>query len=160
MSNDQLIAWLSDAHAMESGLIPIIQHHADEARATMPDAAVRLDQHVVETRLHADRLEQCLQDLGATASKPKSTLSSVMGSIEGAATGLFSDSQVKNALMDYGAEQFEVGCYRALVAAALQLGHARIADLCELNLREDEAMAGWLRDQIPAVVTRTLGLTV
>jgi ferritin-like metal-binding protein YciE len=160
MSNDQLVAWLHDAHAMESGLIPILQHHADGARAAMPDAAVRLDQHVVETRLHIDRIEQCLHDLGTTTSTAKSTFSSLLGSIESVATGLFADEQVKNVVMDYGAEQFEVGCYRALVAAARQLGHGRVADLCELNLREDEAMATWLRDQIPVVVTRALGLAV
>jgi ferritin-like metal-binding protein YciE len=45
-----------------------------------------------------------------------------------------------------------------LSTAARQLGHDEIATLCEKNMREDEAMALWLRDQIPAVVMNTLGL--
>jgi ferritin-like metal-binding protein YciE len=161
MSVEQLVAWLNDAHAMESGLIPLLQHHANDARAAMPDAAVRLDQHVVETRLHVDRIEQCLQELDATPSKSKSTFWSTLGGgAERTATGIFSDPQVKNALLAHGAEQLEIGCYRAIMAAARRLGEHRVADLCELNLREDEAMALWLRDHISRVVTRAIGLSV
>ena len=124
----------------------------------MPEAAARIEQHVTETRIHADRLEQCLRLLGTTPSTLKSTLSSVMGTVESVATGMFSDEDVKNALSDYASEQFEVACYHALSTAARQLGHDEIATLCEKNMREDEAMALWLRDQIPTVVSNTLGL--
>jgi ferritin-like metal-binding protein YciE len=160
MPHAQLIAWLNDAHAMESGLIPILQNHAADTRETMPDASARIEQHLTETRIHADRLEQCLRELGSSPSTIKSTFSSLMGTVEGVATAMFADEQVKNALMDYGAEQFEVACYRALITAARQLGHDRVAELCELNMREDEAMALWLRDRIPLVVTRSLGMSV
>jgi ferritin-like metal-binding protein YciE len=160
MALDQLIAWLNDAHAMEMGMIRVLQSHAINARESMPDAATRLDQHVVETRLHADRIEQCLLELGTKPSAVKSTLSSVLGSIEGVATGFFSDEPVKNTLVDFGAEQFEMACYDALITAARQLGRARIAELCELNRKEDEAMALWLRDQVPAVVKGSLRMSV
>jgi ferritin-like metal-binding protein YciE len=160
MSVEQLVAWLNDAHAMESGLIPVLQSHANDARAVLPDAAVRLDQHVVETRLHVDRIEQCLQELRAAPAKATSTFWSTPGGVERTTTGIFSDAQVRNALVAHGAEQLEIGCYRAIMAAARQLGQQRVADLCELNLREDEAMALWLRDHIQHVAKRAFGLTV
>src|SRR5262245_55998979 len=160
MARDQLITWLNDAYAMEMALIAVLQNHAGDVRATAPDAATRLDQHVIETRMHADRIEQCLAELDSTPSRIKSAFSSVIGQVESTATGLFSDAPVKNALMDYGAEQVEVGCYHALATPARQLGLERVAALCELNLREDEAMALWLREQIPAVVRRALGTSV
>lgn len=160
MSRDQLISWLNDAYAMEQGLIPILQNHASDARANMPDAAKRIEQHITETRNHAGRLEECFRELGTTPSTLKSTLSSVMGTVESVATGIFRDEAVKNVLMDYASEEFEVACYLALVTASRELGHERIAELCEENMREDEAMALWLRDQVPTVVTASLEMGV
>ena len=158
MANNQLIAWLDDAYAMEQGLIPILQNHANDASDGLPAAVKRIEQHIIDTRNHAARLEQCFRELGAAPSTVKATLSSMMGSVESVATALFADENVKNMLMDYAAEQFEVAAYHALVTAARRLGHDRVAELCELNMREDEAMALWLRDQIPGVVTMSLGM--
>jgi ferritin-like metal-binding protein YciE len=150
----QLIAWLDDAHAMESGLIPILQTHAAHFGDRMPQAARRLQQHVVETQQHAQRLQECLRMLNASPSGVKSTLSSLIGSVEGASTAMFDDQLVKDALADYASEQFEVGCYTALVSAATELGHADVARLCEQNLRDDQTMATWVLQQLPAVVSQ------
>ena len=152
MAHDQLVAWLDDAYAMESGLIPILQNHAQAFEDAMPEAAARLRQHISETRVHADRLEQCLRTLNATPSVTKSTLSSVMGTVEGMSTAMFRDELVKNALADYGGEQIEVACYTALVTSAIELGYPDIAHACQQNLKEDEEMASWLKQQIPRVV--------
>jgi ferritin-like metal-binding protein YciE len=153
-ATDQLIAWLDDAYAMESGLIPILQNHAAHFGDRMPQAARRLHAHVVETQQHATRLEECLRLLNASPSSVKSTLSSVIGSVEGATTGLFRDQLVNDALADYASEQFEVGCYTALVSAATELGYADVAGLCRQNLDEDREMAAWVLQQLPAVVSR------
>jgi ferritin-like metal-binding protein YciE len=151
---DQLVSWLDDAHAMESGLIPILQSHATHFGDRMPNAASHIQQHIVETQQHVQRLEQCLRLLNATPSRVKSTLSSVIGSIEGSSTAFFRDQLVKDALADYASEQFEVGCYTALVSAATQLGYIEVARLCQQNLVEDRAMSEWLLQQLPAVVSR------
>jgi ferritin-like metal-binding protein YciE len=108
----------------------------------------------VETQEHANRLKECLRMLYASPSSVKSTLSSVIGSVEGATTALFRDQLVKDALADYASEQFEVGCYTALVSAATELGHVDVARLCKQNLEEDRAMAAWVLQQLPAVVSR------
>jgi ferritin-like metal-binding protein YciE len=155
MLNDQLIAWLNDAYAMEQGLIPVLQTHATDSQLK-PEAAARMQQHIAETQAHAARVEQCLRALGTTPSTIKSTLSQLLGTVQGMSTGIFADAPVKNVLADYSAEQLEVACYRALVTAARQLGQDEIAQLCEKNMQEDEAMALWLRDQIPEVVTTTM----
>jgi ferritin-like metal-binding protein YciE len=152
MSRSQLVAWLDDAYAMETGLVSILQTHAGSYESTLPETAARLRQHISETRQHADRLEQCLRTLGSAPSTAKSTVSALMGTVEGMSTAIFRDELVKNTLADYGAEQFEVACYTALVSAAMKLGYPDVAHLCEQNLKEDEAMAAWLRQQLPAAV--------
>jgi ferritin-like metal-binding protein YciE len=155
-ARDQLIAWLNDAYAMEQGLIPILQKHAGDARELTPQTSARLEQHVTETLLHAERLVRCLRELGAEPSALRSTISFRVGAAESVATSIFRDQQVKAALLDDAAEHFEVGCYHALSTAARQLGYEKVADLSDLNVREDEAMAHWLRSRLAAVVARTL----
>jgi ferritin-like metal-binding protein YciE len=150
---NQLVAWLDDAYAMESGRVPILQNHATHFGSEMPATARRLQQHIVEAQQHASRLEQCLRMLNASPSAVKSTLSSMMGSVEGATTAVFRDQLMKDALTDFAAEQFEVGCYTALVNAATELGYLEVAQLCKRNLAEDRAMADWLLQQIPAVAS-------
>jgi ferritin-like metal-binding protein YciE len=125
----------------------------------MPEAAARIREHISDTRRHADRLEQCLRTLNTTPSTTKSTFSAVLGSIEGMSTTMFRDELMKNALADYGAEQFEVACYTALVTSARELGYPDIAHMCEQNLKEDEEMARWLRQQLPAVTSLMLTRT-
>jgi ferritin-like metal-binding protein YciE len=149
---DQLVAWLDDAYAMESGLIGILQNHAAHFSG-VPQASRRIEKHITETREHAARLERCLRLLGTQPSVVKSTLSSVIGSIEGATTAVFRDQLVKDVLADYASEQFEIGCYTALVNTATQLGQTEVAELCQQNLREDKAMAAWLLRHIPTVLS-------
>jgi ferritin-like metal-binding protein YciE len=153
---DQLVAWLDDAYAMETGLISILESHASHFDR-IPAAARRIEQHIVETQQHAQRLRECLRQLDASPSTIKSTVSSVMGTIEGTATTLFRDRRVKDVLTDYASEQFEVGCYTALVKLAADLGQMKIAQLCKTNLEEDLEMASWLLEQVPKIVARDAG---
>jgi ferritin-like metal-binding protein YciE len=155
-ATDQLIAWLDDAYAMETGMVSILQNHAAHFGSALPTSARRLQLHIVETQQHADRVRECLRLLDARPSGVKSSLSSMIGAVEGAATAVFRDQLVKDALADYAAEQFEVGCYTALVGAATALGYPNVAKLCRQNLDEDQAMATWLLQQIPATVTNDI----
>jgi ferritin-like metal-binding protein YciE len=147
----QLIAWLDDAHAMERGLIPILRNQVTHFEG-MPEVASRLLEHIEQTETHADRIRRCLLIFNTTPSTAKSMMSSVVGRIEGASTTIFADTLVKDALADYGAEQFEVGCYTALIAAATGLGYSDVAELCAQNLEEDQDMADWILEQVPAIV--------
>jgi ferritin-like metal-binding protein YciE len=156
MAREQLIAWLNDAYAMEQELIPVLEHHASDADRDMPAAAGRLRQHVRETRRHAERIAECLRHLGSSPIGEGSTLRSVTGRLQRVTTGMFADQPVKNTLSDVTAEQFEVACYRAIAAVAMELNEPMVARLCSENLREDAEMAHWLEHQLPTVVRRTL----
>ena len=150
---EQLVTWLNDAHAMERSLEKILEDHVKHA-APFPDVRDRLEEHLLATRRHAMRLAQAIQAMGGQVSQMRTVLANTMGRLEGMSTVLFKDERVKDLLADYAAEQFEVGCYTALIAAAEEFGETEVVELCRKNLHEDEAMADWLRDQIP-VVTRS-----
>lgn len=156
MSNkDLLIGWLNNAHAMEQQLIPVLENHAKDMEKH-PSAQARIRQHIEETRRHGERVARCLSLLGSRPSAVKSTLASLMGSAQAISTGLFKDELVKNALSDFAAEEFEVACYKALIVAARESGQSEIVRECEENMREDEAMARWLDEQLPGVVQEAM----
>lgn len=156
MATDQLITWLNDAYSMEHGLIPVLENHARHAEADSPHIAARIRQHIDETRLQAERLEACLRELGTTPSTLKSTIASLVGRVQTVSTGMFPDEPVRNALTDYAAEQFEAACYKSLALMARDLGQESIARRCEENMREEEQMAQWLQEQLPAVVRQAM----
>jgi ferritin-like metal-binding protein YciE len=156
MSNkEQLIKWLNSAYSMEQNLTKVLENHAKDAK-DFPEIRQRDEQHIEETRRHAERVKQCLAILGEKPSTIKSAMGNIMGAVQGAATGMFRDEIVKNFLSDYAAEHFEIACYRSLIVAAEELGQAEIAQVCREILREEEAMAQWLEERIPSVTRMTL----
>lgn len=149
--HETLIAWLNDAQAMEHSLIQVLENHAKDAK-DHPHVQARIQEHVEQTRHHADLVKGCIEHLGGTASAVKSGMGTVMGVVQGMSTALAKDELVKNALADYASEHFEIASYQALIVAARQAGDERTAGVCQDILHEEEEMARWLEQQLPSIV--------
>lgn len=145
---EQILTWLSDAHAMEQSLASVLQHHIKDARE-MPEMRERLERHLDETRQHAERVRSCLETLGSSPSAMKAIAGSAMGRVEAMSTAMFRDELLKNAIGDYAMEHFEMGCYSALAAAAEEAGLADIAETCREIFGDEAEMADWLEERIP-----------
>lgn len=156
-NSDIFVAWLRDAYAMEKALIPVLENHAKDA-AAYPEIRARIEQHVAETREHERLVEQCLRQLGEEPSTTKNVMAKVMGAVQSIATGAFQDEVVKNALQDFGTENFEAACYRALAEAATALSRTELVQIFEKIRREEEAMADFLEQQLPTAIHDTLGV--
>lgn len=154
-ATEQLVTWLNSAHSMEISLAKVLDNHASDAK-DHPEIRQRIEQHRDETQRHARRVEDCLALLGEKPSTTKSLIGNITGMVQGASTGMFRDEIVKNFLSDYGAEHFEIACYRSLVAAAEDLGKPEIVVICEEILMEEEAMAEWIETKIPEVTRMML----
>jgi len=152
-NNKQLIAWLNDAYSMERSLARVLENHANDAK-DFPEVKAKDEEHLEQTRRHADMVERCLAHLGEKPSTIKGTMGSAMGMVQGAATGMFHDELIKNFLSDYAAEHMEIASYQALIAAAEELGQTQIVDICSTILEEEQDMADWLLEKIPEY-TRT-----
>lgn len=162
MSNDPretLVGWLNDAYSMERAQIEVLENHAKDAK-DRPQIAQRLQQHLEETRMHAERVRECVERMGSSTSSVKTAMGKVTGFFHGMSTGASPDEMVKNALSDYAAEHFEIACYRALIISARSLGEADVARVCEDILRDEENMARWFESQLPMVVQEYLGSPV
>ncbi|MFT3781667.1 MAG: DUF892 family protein [Nibricoccus sp.] len=147
-NNKQLIAWLNDAYAMERSLAKVLENHANDAK-DYPLIKEKDEEHLEQTRRHASLVEECLALLNEKPSAMKGAMGSTMGTVQGAMSGMFNDEIVKNLLSDYSAEHMEIASYTALIAAADELGHTGISDICAEILEEEEEMADWLLEQIP-----------
>ena len=154
--HELVIGWLNDAHAMELSIAQVLENHAKDAK-DHPALQARLQQHLEQTRGHAEAVKGCVERLGGDTSALKTGMATVMGMVQGMATGLAKDELVKNALHDYGSEHFEIACYASLIAAAEQLGDQETARVCREILRDEEAMAAFLFEQVPPVTRAILG---
>lgn len=149
-AQDILVAWLNDAYSMENALIQVLEHRVKDAR-DYPAIQAADQQHLEQTRRHAEAVKGCIERLGGSTSTVKSMLAGLFGQMQAPMTGMARDEIVKNFLTDYAAECFEVASYRALLAAAADLGDRETYAVCEQNLQEDQAMATWLIDNLPMV---------
>jgi ferritin-like metal-binding protein YciE len=156
MSNkDLVISWLNDAHSMENSLIQVLEHRVKDAK-DYPQLQARDQQHLEETRRHAELVKGCVERLGGSVSGIKSMMATIFGQVQAPMTGLAQDEIVKNCLTDYAAEQFEVASYTALIAAATQGGDMETVTVCQQILREDQAMSDFILQNLPMVVQNHL----
>ncbi len=153
--NELYMSWLNDAYSLEQSLIQTLENHASQAK-DHPQVQARIQQHIEETRRHADLVKGCIERLGGSTSSIKSGMSSVIGTVQGMSTGMSKDALVKNVLSDYSAEQFEIASYSSLITAAEAQGDVETARICQDIRQDEEAMAIWLAQQIPTATLELL----
>jgi len=154
-AKDMLVAWLNDAHGMENSLIQVLNHQIKGAK-DYPQVQAKLEEHLEQTRRHAQLVQDCVEKLGGRISPVKTGMATLLGQLQSVSTGTAPDEMMKNALSDYAAECFEVASYTALVQAANALGEQRVAQVCQQILQEDDAMARWIHQNLPSLAQQTL----
>lgn len=152
---DVVISWLNDAYGMEKALIQILEHQVKDAK-DYPEVQNRLQQHLDETRSHAELVQSSIERLGGHTSTIKSGISSLFGQMQAVSTGPARDELVKNSLADFAAENFEIASYRSLIVAATELNDQETVTVCRQILRDEEAMAEWLNRNIPVLTQTTM----
>ncbi len=152
---DALVTWLNDAYAMEQGLQESMERQVGHMKG-MPDAQAKIRQHIDQTKDQAKRVKGCIEQLGGKVAHTKSALANMMGSLQGMSAGPAKDTALKDALMSYAAENFEIASYKSLATAARELGHEDIASTCEGIMHEEEQMAKWVEQQLPKVTQKEL----
>lgn len=156
---DTLSTWLKDAYAMEQGIVEILERQIDQFDG-MPEAQMKIREHLELTRDQAERVRGCVERLGDDVSRVKSGMANVLGAVQGMSTAMANDKMVKNAMGNYAIEYFEIASYMVLVSAAREMGHEDIAMVCEGIMREEREMAQWLELELPMVTRTHLRMTI
>jgi len=152
---DLVIAWLNDAYGMELGIVEVLERHAASA-ASHPHIQDGLEQHLEQTRQHAELVKGCVERLGGETSAVKSGMASLGGAMQGMMAKLASDELIKNALQDYGTEHFEIACYTSLRTAATAIGDDQTAQVADRILQDEVMMAEQLLKLIPSITNEMM----
>jgi ferritin-like metal-binding protein YciE len=153
--SERLVQWLRDAHAMEQQAETMLTSQASRLEH-YPALRQRIEQHVTETQGQRRRLEECLRRLGADTSTMKDAAGKLTAMMQGL-SGIFAgDEVVKGAMAGYTFEHFEISSYVALIGAAEAADDQQTASLCREILKEEQAMADWLREHLPSVTRQYL----
>lgn len=153
---EQFIQWLSDAHAMEVGIVSTLEKHAADAK-DLPKVRAGLNKHLKETKRHAADLEKALKSLGSGPAILKEGISKLTNLLAGLTTSAAADTAVKNGIADFATEHFEIACYNSLIFTATELGENKVATICRGILKDEKAMAKVLEGQLKEVNAKYLG---
>ncbi len=147
---ERLEQWLRDAHAMEEQAESILMGQIERLES-YPELRSRMELHLKETRAQGEQVRRCLQAIGVDNSAIKDLAGKATAFFQNF-SGLFaSDEVMKGALASYTFEHMEIASYRILVATAERAGQPEVARICRDILKEEEAMAEWLFEHLPAL---------
>jgi ferritin-like metal-binding protein YciE len=140
---------------MENALVQVLEHQVKDAK-DYPQIQARIQQHLEQTRRHADLVEGCVKRLGGSTSTLKTGFATLFGQFQALSTGPAEDEMMKNALTDFAAENFEIASYKALIIAAQTVGDQETATVCQQILQDEQEMARWLDENLPMVTQDAL----
>ena len=152
---DNLIAWLRDAHAMEAATTDNLERLI--ARADKyPQLKTPMQHHLEVSRRQKDELEEQLKALGSDTSTLKDMAMRLAGRLEPLLSGVTADDMPKHCIAAHSWEQFEIGAYRSMLGAAEELGMSDLQQMCERFIREEQEMANVFFEQLPAITRQYL----
>ena len=155
---DKIVQYLNEAHATELALVRDLQAQI----AMTPSGRYRkgLEQHLQETRLHAQRVEERLGEL-AQGSNPLQLGVGVFQSVAGQALALAKaplnlvrgsggeEKVLKNAKDSCAAEALEIATYTSLARLASAVGDQKTERLAKSVLEDEQRMLKRVLDEIP-----------
>lgn len=138
--DDLFLDTLKDIYYAERQIVKTLPKMA--RAATSPELKAGFEQHLAETEMHVERLEQVFELLGKAARGK--TCDAIVGIIE-EGKSIIEDFKGTPAL-DAGlvsaaqaVEHYEIARYGTLKTWALQLGHKDVAALLDATLQEEVA---------------------
>jgi len=138
---ERIVRYLQDAHAAETGIDDVLDGFINDTDD--PNIKAIFQQHKVETRSQAERLEARLRALGETPSGGKGFLNMIMAKMSELMHGAHDeyDKNTQNLIKAYATEHLERGMYESLYAYASAVGDQETAQLARQIQAEEEATA-------------------
>jgi ferritin-like metal-binding protein YciE len=152
---DNLIAWLRDAHAMEAATTDNLERLIGRAD-DYSQLKSQLQRHLEISRRQREEVEQQLKKLGSDTSTLKDLAMRFTGWMQPFLGALAPDEMPKHCLAAHAWENFEIASYRSMLGAAQELGMGDLQQMCERFIREEQEMAQFLFDQLPQITRQYL----
>lgn len=152
--NEQLVKYLTDAHAMEMQSIAVLQKGVDIAG---DETLVQLCHgHLNDSRAHARYIEQRLEDLGESPSK----LKDAGGRLAAKGLGLLAqgmpDTPGKLMAVAFAFEHFEIASYQLLRGVAERAQDQETLAMCDRILPVERQAAELIEQNLDRALERSL----
>lgn len=144
---------LKNAHSMEKEAQQIISRQLDRLK-NYSKVEERLRLHLNETNTQMQRLDDVLAELGTGASGFKDVVTGLVGNMAALGHAPMGDEILKDSFANFAFENFEIAAYNSLFTIAESLGETGRIGALRASLKEEEAMAAWLAENL-ADVTNT-----
>ncbi|NTJ63042.1 ferritin-like domain-containing protein [Agrobacterium rhizogenes] len=153
--HDMFVIGLRNAYAMENQALGIMRPQLSRLEH-YPEVAAKIEQHIDETEDQISRLEHILKDMDANYLDLKDMILSYTTPTTVMSYTGSGDAVLKDAFGDFAFENYEIATYKSLltIADAGNFGEAKSA--LQESLVEEQAMAKWLDDNLPAVTRKFL----
>ncbi|RFB85487.1 hypothetical protein B5K08_26070 [Rhizobium leguminosarum bv. trifolii] len=152
-----IITGLKNAHAMENQALSIMKPQVSRIEH-YPEVARRLEQHIAETESQIARLEGLLESFDTDHSTLKDMALSVAGSVAAMGHTIAGDEILKNSFANFAFEHFEIAAYKSMLVLSELGGHREVTAVLQTNLKEEQAMAQWLDENLRDVTLRFASL--
>jgi ferritin-like metal-binding protein YciE len=156
-----LVKLLAEAHSNELALVSVLESHIPLTENSAYRAL--LEDHLEETKSHAERIQQRLDTLGYSKSAVTLTYQTAQGILKQVLVltkapvdmlrggGDINQKMLKNAIDESMTEGLEIAAYDAIEAMALAFGDTVTAELAASIRLDEEAMFNGLRKLIPVL---------
>jgi len=152
-AKDIYIVGLRNQHAVENQAVELLERQVGRLE-NYPEMRERMRLHIEESKEQARRLEELLSSLGTSESTLKDTMMSLAGNVMAIGHSTATDEVVKNTFANFAFEHYEIAAYKSLLVLAASISHAAGKSLLETSLKEEQAMADWIEQQIGATTLR------
>jgi|SRR5689334_21081747 len=149
-ARDLFVVGLRNAHSMEVQARELMERQS-ERLGDYPKVQARVRQHLEETNSQIRRIEQCLDQMGESASILKDTALSFLGNMAAMGHAVASDEILKNTFANDAFEHYEIAAYKSLLTLADRAGATASTASLRQSLAEEEQMAQWIDDNIADV---------
>jgi len=151
------VTGLQNAHAVEQQAMALIDRQLDRLQR-YPEVSDRLRSHRRETEVQIARLDEILATLNARSSTFKDMALNFMGNMAALGNVMAADEILKDQMVNYAFENFEIASYTGLIAMAEAGDFADARSLLGESLAEEQAMAAWVLESLPDITLKYLRL--
>jgi len=142
-----LVSGLRNQHAVERQALELMNRQVERLEH-YPDIEARMRQHVRETEVQRDRIEEILADLNESTSSLKDAAMMLAGNAAAVFHAPAKDEILKNTFANFAFENFEIASYKSLITTAEAADSAKHLPLLQASLAEEQAMAQWIDDHV------------
>jgi ferritin-like metal-binding protein YciE len=148
---------LHNTHALEQEALQIMERQVERLER-YPEMAQALRRHIAETEQQRARLEEAMAAIGESPSTIKEAVMGFMGNMAAMAHAPAGDEILKNTFANHAFENYEIAAYKAMITITEAAGQTRFVTGFQQTLREEEAMARFIFDNVEMVTRRHIEL--